>query len=160
MFLRNTAKAQLSSSVRRCSANASSLPSRSTVERGAKAHTGCWYSCVLLPMRGLNFESRLLRHVSAQLDGSIGQLFKCDVVPVSSGTPVWQHFPLTPFFLFIKNKTVWASEKPVCKIKVCIKARYEKLSSWQAIAIWKCIYLSGNRLRARNRETIPYKRQH
>lgn len=160
MFLPNTAKAQLSSSVRWCSANASSLPSRSTAERGAKAHTGCGHSCFLPSMRGLNFEARLLRHFSAQLDGSIGWLFKCDVVPVSSGTPAWQHFPLNPFFLFIKNKTAWASEKPVCKIKVCIKARYEKLSAWQAVAIWRCIYLSGNWLRARNRETIPYKQQH
>lgn len=64
------------------------------------------------------------------------------------------------FFLFIKNKAAWASEKPVCKIKVCIKARYEKLSSWQAVAIWRCIYLSGNQLCASNRETIPYKQQH
>lgn len=70
-------------------------------------------------------------------------------------------FPTHPFFfLFIKSKTVPASEKPVCKIKVCIKAMYEKLSSWQAVAIWRCIYLSGNGFGASNRETIPYKQQH
>lgn len=37
------------------------------------------------------------------------------------------HSPI--FFLFIKNKTAQASEKPVCKIKVCTKGRYEKLFS-------------------------------